>query len=295
MPNSKLLCMKNPFILVKAEKQTVDGVIQTLEGKASYKVGDFIVTGIVNEQWPVKPDKNNKHVPNGYSSTDCCENIFWPSGKVFKNYEIAKEAGKIKPSWDIEGQTILDYDFGDYLIEYGEGDITPCKKEIFEKTYMLGNSGAEIVEKISALSFKEIQQMNEKITVDNNPNIAVPTNLEWKEEEKIKVIKKSVSKNIGFKNSKERTELDDKMIPKNIEEQINKLNQDANNYLYLSPEKEKLEDLKKSCDKTRKDLTDYETKKRIIKPLSSMNWERNRNQEIETSTTNLSNFIDKIW
>lgn len=42
--------MKNPFVLVYAEKQTKNGEIETLEGQASYQKDDFILTGIANEK-----------------------------------------------------------------------------------------------------------------------------------------------------------------------------------------------------------------------------------------------------
>lgn len=71
------LCMKNPFVLVYAEKQAEDGEIKTLEGLASYKTGDFILTGIANENWPVAPDENNKDCPNCYSSALNSENHFY--------------------------------------------------------------------------------------------------------------------------------------------------------------------------------------------------------------------------
>lgn len=71
-----MICMKNPYILVKAEKQAVGGKVKTLEGEAIYNAGDFIVTGIANEQWVVKPDINNENVPKGYILVNTDENTF---------------------------------------------------------------------------------------------------------------------------------------------------------------------------------------------------------------------------
>ncbi|WP_308150040.1 PGDYG domain-containing protein [Spiroplasma sp. AdecLV25b] len=171
-----MICMKNPYILVKAEKQAVGGKVKTLEGEATYNAGDFIVTGIANEQWVVKPNINNESVPKGYILVNTDENIFRPSGNVFKTCEIANQAGEIKVSWDSTGNTILKYDAGDYLIKHDEDDIAPCKKEIFGKTYVVGDSEKEIIDKLLNFKFKEIQKMNEKIAIDGNPNIAKPIN-----------------------------------------------------------------------------------------------------------------------
>lgn len=93
--------MENPFVLVYAEKQAEDGEIETLEGLAPYKKDDFILTGIANEKWPLKPDKNNNNFPNCYSSVLDSENIFYQSVFAFKSYEFAKEAGIISSMWEI--------------------------------------------------------------------------------------------------------------------------------------------------------------------------------------------------
>lgn len=176
------LCMKNPFVLVYAEKQAQDGEIQTLEGLASYKTGDFILTGIANEKWPLKPDKNNENIPNCYSAVLDSKNIFYPSGFVFKSYEFAKQEGTISLMWDLTNQTILKYAVGDALIMHCENDTGPCNRVIFDKTYIVGDSKEEILKKLLSLSNEDIQKLNEKI-IKNNPNTVKPVNLRWKTEQ----------------------------------------------------------------------------------------------------------------
>lgn len=47
--------IKKP-IPVEAIQATEDGYIDTLEGRMSYKKGDYIVTGVRGEQWAVRKD-----------------------------------------------------------------------------------------------------------------------------------------------------------------------------------------------------------------------------------------------
>lgn len=47
--------IKKP-IAVEAEKATKDGIIKTLEGNMKYKKGDYIITGVNGERYPVAKD-----------------------------------------------------------------------------------------------------------------------------------------------------------------------------------------------------------------------------------------------
>ena len=61
----------------------------------------------------------------------------YESGKAFSDVpiwlEIAIDDGRIKT--DIPYQGYMCADEGDYIIQGVEGEIYPCKPDIFEKTY----------------------------------------------------------------------------------------------------------------------------------------------------------------
>lgn len=80
-------------------------------------------------------------------------------------------------------KTILNYAAGDALIVHCKNDTGPCNRAIFDKTYIVGDSKEEILKKLLSLSNEDVQKLNEKIIIKNNPNTVKPVNLQWKTEQ----------------------------------------------------------------------------------------------------------------
>ena len=112
-------------ILIRFQKSSKDCLIRTLEGYVFCNKNDIIITGIMNEQYPLpaKEFLKNYKIINHYQASKRL--------KVVNCLEMHNKF-KVKVSW---GESVLKGEKGDYLIEYNKNDFGIVQKNIFEKTY----------------------------------------------------------------------------------------------------------------------------------------------------------------
>ena len=105
-----------------------DGVIKTLEGPVNYKKGYYILTGPKGEQYPIPPKKFRE------LKDDAGNGVCYPK-KIIKLAKLADHNGSVATSWG----EVLNYTAGnDYIVRHGPNDYGVVKKDIFEKTYEVG-------------------------------------------------------------------------------------------------------------------------------------------------------------
>ena len=105
-----------------------DGVIQTLEGPVDYKKGYYLLTGPKGEQYPIPPETFRE------LKNDAGNGVCYPK-KIIKLAKLADHDGSVATSRG----AVLHYTAGnDYIVRHGPGDYGVVKKEIFEKTYAVG-------------------------------------------------------------------------------------------------------------------------------------------------------------
>jgi len=102
-----------------------DMMIQTLEGPVSAKKGDYIMTGVKGENWPIDAQKFKQTY-----------DIIEPNVATKKPIKVyAKEMTRpfqVKVSWS---DSLLSGGGGDFLVQYGHKDYGIVEKEVFSKTY----------------------------------------------------------------------------------------------------------------------------------------------------------------
>lgn len=109
------------------------GVIQTLEGKVQYNIGDAIVTGVKGEQWPVPIGRfNQTYIPafptaQGENGRYMRTQQYILARQLDGDLEVVLSSGSI-----ISGSK------GDWLVQYHEGDQAIINDEIFKITYEQG-------------------------------------------------------------------------------------------------------------------------------------------------------------
>lgn len=139
-------------IIVTAVKADTEQYIATLEGVSEAKVGDFIVTGIDNEQWAVKP----KWFHSAY--THIKGDSYQRKPQVLEAAQIHEPDVVKAPTGDIKG------DPGDYKVTGTKGEQWFVKPDIFDKTYeKVGKSMTTTNEK-NAIQ-KSIDQIGLEATV----------------------------------------------------------------------------------------------------------------------------------
>jgi len=125
-------------IEVKFEVYETSGNEATREGSAPYDVGDYRMTGVEGEVWPMKPEvfkENYKIISTRYiyryiykdeilSGTACKK-------KVLVDVKFATEETEVKTSW---GAT-LKAKPGDAIVTAKPGDSWVVTKSIFNSTY----------------------------------------------------------------------------------------------------------------------------------------------------------------
>lgn len=108
---------------VTADKSSMDCYIDTLEGISTAHKGDYIVTGVDNEQWVVKPE---------YFSTSYSHirgNQYRRIPQVVNAVLTNKDEVSHAPTGDIHGTR------GDYRVTGSKGEVWYVKPDIFAKTY----------------------------------------------------------------------------------------------------------------------------------------------------------------
>ena len=113
-------------IPVKAEQLTEARTVQTKEGPVEAKAGDWLMTGVKGEQWPIPPEK--------FAAT--YEPVAGKPGFYAKKKQIVTavtlaEPMTVKTSWgaDINGKA------GDWLVEATPEDRWIVEAQIFQETY----------------------------------------------------------------------------------------------------------------------------------------------------------------
>lgn len=114
---------KKKALLVTVEKADIKQYITTLEGVTEAEVGDYIVTGVDNEQWALKP----KWFKLAYNHIK--GNIWQRKPTVLTAIQIDEPEVMPTPNGDIKG------DKGDYKVTGTKGEQWYVKPDIFDKTY----------------------------------------------------------------------------------------------------------------------------------------------------------------
>lgn len=105
-----------------------DGIIETLEGPADYKSGDYIITGQFDERYPISPN-DFKLLKNDLGYGKCIPN------KIIKLAKLADHDGIIYTKF---GE--LKYTTGeDFIVKHGTNDYGVVKYYVFTATYNIDN------------------------------------------------------------------------------------------------------------------------------------------------------------
>lgn len=117
-------------LIVTAHIADTHQYIATLEGITEAKVGDYIVTGVDNEQWAVRP----KWFKDSYKHI--ADDKYQRIPQVLEAVQIHEEEYVKTPTGEIKG------DKGDYKVTGTKGEQWFVKPDIFDKTYekVRGNS-----------------------------------------------------------------------------------------------------------------------------------------------------------
>lgn len=110
-------------IVVTAEIADTPQYIATLEGISNVNVGDYIVTGIDNEQWAIKP----KWFHGAYEHIK--GNSYRRKPQILEAVQIHDPEVVKAPTGDIKGDPL------DYKVTGTRGEQWFVKPDIFEKTY----------------------------------------------------------------------------------------------------------------------------------------------------------------
>lgn len=116
-------------IMVTAIPAEQDQYVTTLEGVSEAKKGDYIVTGVDNEQWAIKP----KWFHGAYTHIE--GDTYQRKPQILEAVQIDEPDVVSAPTGDING------DPGDYKVTGTSGEQWFVKPDIFEKTYEKLNGG----------------------------------------------------------------------------------------------------------------------------------------------------------
>ena len=107
------------------------GAIETLEGPVRYRTGDGIVTGAAGERWPV----SRSYLEKFYDPVD---NVTMGTDGVYEKRSRPVLALKLaeKSRVDLQGAMgILSGNAGDWVVDYGEGDLAVVGEDRFSEIY----------------------------------------------------------------------------------------------------------------------------------------------------------------
>jgi hypothetical protein len=102
-----------------------DGTCETLEGPVRFRAGDAIVTGTLNEQWPVSRDRFDEtyeRVAEG----------------VYRKRPVIAYALLLKAPVNVRvgaQSDVIEGHPGDWLIQYDEGEYGVVDAEVFARVY----------------------------------------------------------------------------------------------------------------------------------------------------------------
>jgi hypothetical protein len=99
----------------------------TKEGEAPYEIGDYRMTGVEGEVWPMKPEVFQKN----YEVINEEEGIA-KKRKVLVDVKFAKEDTKVTTSWG----ALLTAKKGDAIVSASAEDRWVVSRSIFDATYL---------------------------------------------------------------------------------------------------------------------------------------------------------------
>ncbi|WP_250453106.1 PGDYG domain-containing protein [Caballeronia sp. ATUFL_M2_KS44] len=102
-----------------------DGTCETLEGPVRFRAGDAIVTGTLNEQWPVSRDRFD----------ETYERV---SEGVYRKRPVVAYAVLLKSSVNVRvgaQSDVIEGQPGDWLIQYEKGEYGIVDAEVFARVY----------------------------------------------------------------------------------------------------------------------------------------------------------------
>ena len=137
-------------IIVTAYRADQDQYITTLEGVSEAKRGDYIVTGVDNEQWAIKPEWFTP------AYTHIHGDKYQRKPQILEATQIDKPEVSKAPTGDIKGSP------GDYRVTGKSGEHWYVKPDIFDKTY-------ERVTKMKNGLQKAIEQIGEASVLKSIP------------------------------------------------------------------------------------------------------------------------------
>lgn len=113
---------------LQAIKIYVEQMVETLEGPRTAHAGDWIMTGIKGEKWPIRQDE----FKSMYRTVGITEGGAWlvqpiPEKRIGYQCESAFE-------FENNGE-VFKADTHDWIISRPNGDTWPCKPDIFQATY----------------------------------------------------------------------------------------------------------------------------------------------------------------
>ena len=100
--------------------------IETIEGEELAKPGDWLITGVKNEHWPVSDEvfhQTYDKIPGKI------ERFRKKTGTVVEAEKLEQNTS-IKTSWGKQSGKV-----GDWLITSHTGDVRICAADVFELTY----------------------------------------------------------------------------------------------------------------------------------------------------------------
>jgi hypothetical protein len=107
------------------------GSLETAEGTVRFDLGDAIMTGEMGEQWPV-PRAMFEQLYEPVSSTEIgTDGLYRKRGKRVRALQLA-DAARVDLS---DGRGVLMGRGGDWIVEYGSGDMAVVSAEVFARTY----------------------------------------------------------------------------------------------------------------------------------------------------------------
>ena len=137
-PNAFQACKRS--LAVSVDFAASANLLQTLEGKVRYEAGDALLTGIEGEQWPVQRKKFDATYKAKPPTVHGQKGIYTKIPKTVWAW-CATEEVEVPLS---AGRGSLKAKPGDFVVQYGGGDIGVVGADIFEKTYIRlgGNNNA---------------------------------------------------------------------------------------------------------------------------------------------------------
>lgn len=159
VPNNQnvMNVMKDPHIIYKykvaegpnEEPNAGEYKIQTLEGPAKYKDGDYIMTGVIGEKWNVG-DKNKfntkytlpKGTPEGTTEGICTVNPESAGRLAMKAIDLPIKSGQISA---YGGWNVLNYTPESIIIRYSEGEYGVIHPTVFNISYLIQDNNGNFV------------------------------------------------------------------------------------------------------------------------------------------------------